>query len=229
MVFLPRKLSMIRIAIADDHPLFREGLRKALSVGSDLQLVGEASDGRQALALCAQERPDVLVLDLTMPLCDGFRVLEQMGTVSPSTRTLVLTVHLEREFEEKSLSSGARGFLQKDSSVTTILAAVRAVAGGGLWANRQTTSRVLRSKVGEQKTLDPLACLTAREREILDFLCLGLRNREIARRTSLSEKTVATHVASLIGKLGVGSRVEAALLARRRGGGEASPDGRDAP
>ena len=222
---------MIRIAVADDHPLFREGLRKALSVGADLQLVGEASDGRQALALCAQERPDVLVLDLTMPNCDGFAVLEQMAEVSPSTRTLVLTVHLEREFEEKSLSSGARGFLQKDSSVATILAAVRAVAAGGVWANRQTTARILRSGAGAPNTGNPLDRLTAREREILDFLCLGLRNREIAQRTGVSEKTVASHVASLIVKLGVGSRVEAALLARRHAARGPSPDenGRDAP
>jgi two-component system response regulator DegU len=222
---------MIRIAVADDHPLFREGLRKALSVGADLQLVGEASDGRQALALCAQERPDVLVLDLTMPNCDGFGVLEQMAEVSPSTRTLVLTVHLEREFEEKSLSSGARGFLQKDSSVATILAAVRAVAAGGIWANRQTTARILRSGAAAQNTGNPLDCLTAREREIMDFLRLGLRNREIAKRTGVSEKTVASHVASLIVKLGVGSRVEAALLARRHAPPSPSPDenGRDAP
>jgi len=222
---------MIRIAVADDHPLFREGLRKALSVGADLQLVGEASDGRQALALCAQERPDVLVLDLTMPHCDGFAVLKQMAEVSPSTRTLVLTVHLEREFEEKSLSSGARGFLQKDSSVATILAAVRAVAAGGVWANRQTTARILRSGGNAQSTGNPLDRLTAREREILDFLCQGLRNREIAQRTGVSEKTVASHVASLIVKLGVGSRVEAALLARRHAPLSPNPDpnGRDAP
>ncbi|HEY6930083.1 MAG TPA: response regulator transcription factor [Thermoanaerobaculia bacterium] len=215
---------MIRIAIADDHPLFREGLRKALSVGSDLQLVGEAADGRQALALCAQEQPDVLVLDLTMPHCDGFAVLERMADVSPATRTLVLTVHLEREFEEKSLSFGARGFLQKDSSVATILAAVRAVAAGGVWANRQTTARILRSGRAAPNTGNPLDRLTAREREILDYLCLGLRNREIAQRTGVSEKTVATHVASLIVKLGVGSRVEAALLARRYAPPGSSPD-----
>jgi len=215
---------MIRIAVADDHPLFREGLRKALSVGADLQLVGEASDGLQALALCARERPDVLVLDLTMPHCDGFAVLKQMGEVSPSTRTLVLTVHLEREFEEKSISSGARGFLQKDSSVSTILAAVRAVAAGGVWANRQTTARILRSGVRPADTGNPLDRLTTREREILDFLCLGLRNREIAQRTGVSEKTVASHVASLIVKLGVGSRVEAALLARRHASSGPGPD-----
>jgi DNA-binding NarL/FixJ family response regulator len=221
---------MIRIAVADDHPLFREGLRKALSMGADLQLVGEAADGQQALDLCGREKPDVLVLDLTMPRCDGFGVLEQLRRVSPSTRALVLTVHMEREFEERSLASGARGFLQKDSSVPTILKAVRAISSGRVWASRESTSRVL-SSTGAEGRWDPFESLTAREREILDFLRQGLRNREIAGQTGLSEKTIATHIASLIGKLGVRSRVEAALLARRRGSdAKASGDGsRGAP
>jgi DNA-binding NarL/FixJ family response regulator len=208
---------MIRIAIADDHPLVREGLRKAISVGADLRLVGEAEDGQQALDLVAREKPDVLVLDLTMPRCDGFGVLEQLPRVSPSTRTLVLTVHLEREVEERSLASGARGFLRKDSSVPTILKAVRAIASGSIWASRQSTSRVLSSSAPERR-LEPLESLTGREREILDFLRRGLRNREIAQQTGLSEKTIGSHIASLIGKLGVRSRVEAALFARRHEG-----------
>jgi DNA-binding NarL/FixJ family response regulator len=208
---------MIRIAVADDHPLFREGLRKALSVGADLQLVGEASDGQQALALCARERPDVLVLDLTMPRCDGFGVLEQLHRVSASTRALVLTVHLEREFEERSLASGARGFLQKDASVPTILKAVRVIASGGVWASRQSTSRVLGATSISEPRWDPFESLTPRERDILDYLRQGLKNREIAEQTGLSEKTVATHVASLVGKLGARGRVEAALFARRQG------------
>jgi DNA-binding NarL/FixJ family response regulator len=217
---------MIRIAVADDHPLFREGLRKALSVGPDLQIVGEASDGQQALDLCARERPDVLVLDLTMPRCDGFGVLEQLRRVSPATRALVLTVHMERGFEERSLASGARGFLQKDSSVPTILRAVRSVASGGVWASRQSTSRVLATAPPASRG-DAFESLTAREREILDLLRKGLRNREIAQQTGLSEKTIAAHVGSLIGKLGVRGRVEAALLARRRGMGARAADEKD--
>jgi|SRR5215471_3285572 len=216
---------MIRIAVADDHPLFREGLRKALSVGSDLQIVGEASDGQQALDLCAKERPDVLVLDLTMPRCDGFGVLEQLRRVSPATRALVLTVHMEREFEERSLASGARGFLQKDSSVPTILRAVRSVASGGVWASRESTSRVLATAGPRER--DPFESLTTREREILDLLRQGLKNREIARQTDLSEKTIAAHVASLIAKLGVRGRVEAAVLARRRGVGVRAAEERE--
>jgi len=225
MALSTKSLPMIRIAVADDHPLFREGLRKALSVGVDLQLVGEASDGQQALDVCAREKPDVLVLDLTMPRCDGFGVLEQLPRVCPTTRALVLTVHMERDFEERSLASGARGFLRKDSSVATILEAVRTIASGRVWASRQSVSRVLGSIRGRRRW-DPFESLTAREREVLDFLRQGLRNRQIAQQTGLSEKTIASHVGSLLRKLSVRSRVEAALLVRRHGSGaKANGDG----
>lgn len=205
---------MIRVAVADDHPLFREGLRKAISVGADLQLVGEAPDGQKALDLCARERPDVLLLDLTMPRCDGYGVLEQLSRVSSSTRALVLTMHPERGFEEKSLAAGARGFLRKDSSLATILKAIRAVASGELWASRLGTTRVLDGH-DHRRPYHVLESLTGREREILGFLGHGMKNREIAAKLGLSEKTVATHVANLVDKLGVRGRIEAALLARR--------------
>jgi len=206
--------TLIRVATAEDHPVFREGLRKALSMGPDLQLVGEASDGEQALAMVAVEKPDVLVLDLTMPRCDGFGVLQQLPRASPSTRALVLTGHLEREFEVNAVAAGARGFLHKDSSVESILRAVRAVAAGEIWASRTATSTVLRASA---PAAEPLDVLTSREREILAFLGRGMMNREIAGKTGLSEKTVASHVASVIAKLGLRGRVEAAMLARRYG------------
>lgn len=215
---------MIRIALADDHPLFREGLRKALSVGTDMAVVGEASDGQAALELCGREKPDLLILDLSMPRCDGFGVLDQLHRVSPGTRALVLTVHLERRYEEESLGAGAGGFLQKDAPVPTILKAVRTVAAGQTWASRRSTSRVLRSV---DDSAGPREVLTAREREVLALLGRGLKNQEIAREISLSQKTVATHVGSLIAKLGVRSRVEAALLASRYTDASAPAPGRD--
>ena len=202
---------MIRVAVADDHPLFREGLRKALSLKADLELAGEASDGEEALALCAREKPDVLVLDLSMPRCDGFGVLERLPRVSPSTRVLVLTASLEREFEQRGLAAGARAFLQKDGSVDVILKAIHAVANGEVWASRTGSARALAQTAPDH----PLASLTARECNILVLLGRGMMNREVAEKTGLSEKTVASHVANLIGKLGVRGRVDAALLGRR--------------
>jgi DNA-binding NarL/FixJ family response regulator len=202
---------MIRVAVADDHPLFREGLRKALSLGTDLQLVGEASDGEQALRVCTEHRPDVLVLDVTMPRCDGFGVLEQIKRVAPETQVLVLTAHLEREYELRALAAGARAFLQKDGSVQIILKAIRAVAAGEVWASRLGSAEVLARLAPDH----PLAGLTSRERNVLTLLGRGMMNREVAAKTGLSEKTVASHVANLISKLGVRGRVDAALIARR--------------
>lgn len=202
---------MIRVAVADDHPLFREGLRKAISLGADLQLVGEASDGEEALKVCGESRPDVLILDLTMPRCDGFGVLERVKGVAPATQVLVLTAHLEREYELRALAAGARAFLQKDGSVEVILKAIRAVAAGEVWASRLGSAEVL-SKLAPDH---PLAELTSRERGVLALLGRGMMNREVAARTGLSEKTVASHVANLVAKLGVRGRVDAALIAQR--------------
>jgi DNA-binding NarL/FixJ family response regulator len=202
---------MIRVVIADDHPLFREGLRKALSMDPELRLVGEAVNGDECLAICGREHPDVLILDVTMPQCDGFGVLERLPRTAPTTRAVVLTVHLERSFEERALAAGARGFLQKGSSASMILQAVRAVAAGQIWATRVGTAQVLAGS----PVVEVMSSLTSREREVFSFLGRGLMNREIAQETGLSEKTIASHVASLISKLGVRGRVAAALLARR--------------
>ena len=138
--------SPLRIAVADDHPLFREGLRKAISTEPTLLLVGEAADGQEALALCAREAPRVLLLDIAMPRCDGYGVLEQLSRVSPDTRALIITAYAERAFEEKALAAGAAGFVQKDASISTILQAIRAVAQGEVWASRAASFRVLRRR-----------------------------------------------------------------------------------
>jgi DNA-binding NarL/FixJ family response regulator len=200
--------------VADDHPLFREGLRKAISTEPTLLLVGEAADGQEALALCAREAPRVLLLDIAMPRCDGYGVLEQLSRVSPDTRALIITAYAERAFEEKALAAGAAGFVQKDASISTILQAIRAVARGEVWASRAASFQVLRrsDSKGEDRVFGRL---TAREREILGLLGQGLRSGQIAARTGLSERTVSVHVGNLIQKLGVRSRVEAALLARQ--------------
>jgi len=200
--------------VADDHPLFREGLRRAISTEPTLLLVGEASDGQEALVLCGREKPRVLLLDIAMPRCDGYGGLEQLSRVSPDTRALIITAYAERAFEEKALAAGAAGFVQKDVSISTILQAIRAVARGEVWASRAASFRVLRGRDSSAEDR-VFGRLTAREREILGLLGQGLRSREIAVRAGLSERTVSVHVGNLIQKLGVRSRVEAALLARQ--------------
>jgi two-component system NarL family response regulator len=219
---------VIRVVIADDHPLFREGLRRALSLMRDFALAGEASDGQEALQVCQREEPDVLLVDLTMPRCDGFAVLEQLSRVSPDTRAIVLTAHPIRGFEERSLAAGAAGFLPKDSSVETIEKAIRAVMAGEVWATRVGACNVLADSSDSRGPLSLLSSLTSREEEILSLLAQGLRNAEIARRTHISERTIGTHVTNLTQKLGVRSRVEAALLWRRYSGSRAERGGSSA-
>lgn len=207
-------MKTIRIVLADDHPLFREAVRGVLAGSPGLAVVGEAGDGEEALALCAREKPEVLVLDAVMPRVSGYEVLERLPAASPATRALVFTGHLERRFEEKALAAGAKGFLGKDATAEVILRAVRAVAAGEAWATREGTRHLL----GRVRTAGDgrlFGALTPREREILGMLGRGWSTKPIASRTGLSEKTVSVHITHVIAKLGVRSRIQAALLARQ--------------
>jgi DNA-binding NarL/FixJ family response regulator len=207
-------LNVTSVAIADDHPLFRDGLRRVIATGTGLRFVGEAADGQEALELCAREKPTVLLLDVMMPRCNGYAVLEQLPAVSPKTRALIVSGYMGRASEERALASGARGFLEKDAPLPTILKAIRAVAAGEVWASREGTFRVLlRPAPGRDGRL--FGSLSPREREILGMLGRGWSTKPIASRTGLSEKTVSVHISHVIEKLGVRGRIQAALLARQ--------------
>ncbi len=207
-------MNVTSVAVVDDHPIFRDGLKRLIAATPGLRFAGEAADGQEALELCAREKPAVLLLDVMMPRSDGFSVLEQLPALSPATRVLVVTGFMERAFEERALASGARGFLEKDASVETILKAIRAVAAGEVWATRTSTRRLL-GRVRPAGDGRLFGALTPRERGILGLLGQGLSTKPIASRTGLSEKTVSAHIARVIEKLGVRSRVQAALLARQ--------------
>jgi two-component system, NarL family, nitrate/nitrite response regulator NarL len=207
-------LNVTSVAIADDHPLFRDGLRRVIATGPGLRFVGEAGDGQEALELCSREKPTVLLLDIMMPRCNGYAVLEQLPVVSPDTRALVVSGYMERAREERALASGARGFLDKDASVQTIVKAIRAVAAGEVWATRKGAYQSFRrSAPGRDDRL--FGSLSPREREILGMLGRGWSTKPIASRTGLSEKTVSAHIAHVLEKLEVRSRLQAALLARQ--------------
>ena len=204
----------IRIVLADDHPLFREALRGVLKGSPGLEVVGEAADGQQALALCAREKPHLLLLDAVMPRVGGFEVLERLPAASPATRALLFTGYLGRQYEEKALAAGAKGFLGKDAPAEVIIRAVRAVADGEVWATRGGTRHLL-GKVASAGDGRLFGTLTLREREVLGMLGRGWSTKQIAARTKLAEKTVSVHVSRVIEKLGVRSRIQAALLARQ--------------
>jgi DNA-binding NarL/FixJ family response regulator len=206
----------ISVLIADDHPVVRQGLSVLLSVHDDMAVAGEAADGDQALRLAAELRPDVLLLDLKLPVLDGIAVLRQLPASSPRTRALVLTSAADKAQAALAMQAGAAGFLYKDVDPDALVRAIRSVHDG-----HTLLAAEVADLVSPRSGTRPggLGSLTAREQEVLVLLADGRSNREIARALQVTEKTVKTHVSSVLAKLGVADRTQAAVLAVRQGRG----------
>ena len=211
-----RAAGRIRVLIADDHPVVRQGLQVLLSVQDDVEVVGEAADGRQALALTAELDPDVILLDLKLPVLDGIAVLRELRDAGLRARALVLTSATDRELVALAVHAGAAGFLYKDIDPDALVRALRSVHDGHTLLAPEAAGSLLRS--GAAPAVRGIGALTGREREVLAQIAEGRSNREIARLLRLSEKTVKTHVSSVLAKLGVADRTQAALLAVRQSG-----------
>lgn len=193
---------MIRVLIADDHTLVRQGIRALLERADDLQVVGEAADGFEALALVQSLRPDVLVLDVGMPRLSGSQTLERMSQSSPATRVVMLSMYSDEALVRQALRSGARGYLLKNSIKEELILAVRAAARGEVYLS-PVVSGVLADGFLHQAPAGPLDALTAREREVMKLIAEGQTNAGIARLLNISVKTVEKHRANLMAKLGV--------------------------
>ncbi|MGP3962883.1 response regulator [Nonomuraea sp. 3N208] len=204
---------MIRVLIADDHPVVRQGLRTFLDLQDDITVVGEAGDGAQAVELVAELAPDVLLLDLKMPVLDGLGTLERLS--GTATKVVVLTSVSDRGDVGPAMRAGASGFLYKDVDPTALVQAVRAVHGGQVLLAPEAAEAML-STAGAPDVPAPVP-LTDREREVLALIAAGRSNREIARSLAVAEKTVKTHVSNVLMKLGVQDRTQAALYAVRHG------------
>ena len=203
----------IRVLIVDDHPVVRQGLRVLLEVQDGIEVTGEAGDGPTALALAAEQQPDVILLDLKLPGLDGLAVLEQLKNTT--AKVLVLTSVTDPVAAGRAMREGAAGVLYKDVDPDALVRAIRAVHDGHLLLAAEAAGTLLQPATGPGRGLD---ALTAREREVLAELAKGRSNREIARALHVAEKTVKAHVSSVLAKLGVQDRTQAALFAVRHQG-----------
>ena len=210
----------IRIVIADDHRLFREGIRLILRQENGIQIVGEAVNGLQTINVVNDLKPDVVLLAITIAKVDGIEVILPIRQKSPETKALMLTAALDEAMIFNSLKAGAKGYLPKDSSVSDLTKAIRAVHRGELWIERKLMSRFFdQEAIADSKGGNPHGRtkegLTPREQEVLSCLTRGDTNKEIAQDLFISEKTVKTHLNSIFRKLKVTRRLEAILYAIR--------------
>jgi len=209
----------LTVLIVDDHPVVRQGLRVLLEVHDGIEVAGEAADGEQALALAAALDPDVILLDLKLPGLDGVAVLTELRARGVGARVLVLTSANDPAQVSRAVQAGASGFLYKDVDPDALIRAIRAVNDGNLLLAPDAAAPLMAAHTTQAAApRGGLTSLTAREREVLDQLARGRSNREIARELHVSEKTVKTHVSSVLAKLGVQDRTQAALYAVRHAG-----------
>ena len=212
----------IRIVIADGHRLFREGMCLILGQEKGIQIVGEAVNELQTINVVNELKPDVVLLDITIAKIDGTQVVLPIRQKSPKTKALMLTAALDEAMIFKSLKAGAKGYVSKDSSVSDLTKAIKAVHQGELWIERKLMSRFFdQEAMADSKGGNPHGGtkegLTPREREVLHFLATGCTNKEIAQDLFISEKTVKTHLSSIFRKLKVTRRLQAILCAIREG------------
>jgi DNA-binding NarL/FixJ family response regulator len=213
-----RRPQTVRIVIADDHPIFRDGLKRLLESERDFKVVGEACDGVEAVKMVRQLKPEILLLDLAMPRRPGLEALREMSTDTTGVRVILLTAAAEKDQIVEALQLGARGVVLKDSATQILLKSIRAVMDGEYWVGRESVSNLvqyLRGLVGSSSNVarQRRYGLTPRELEIVSAVVAGYANKEIAEHFKISEDTVKHHLSNIFDKVGVSTRLELALFA----------------
>jgi DNA-binding NarL/FixJ family response regulator len=202
----------IRIILVDDHEVVRRGLRGFLELQPDIEVVGEAADGVQAVELAASLSPDVVLMDLLMPNMDGLTAIATIKHASPMIEIIAVTSFIEEEKVTAALEAGASGYLLKDADAEEVAAAIRAAHAGEVHLDA-AVARLLAQRLRSRREEEPVEPLTPREREVLAQLGRGASNKEIAYELAITERTARTHVSNILGKLGLASRTQAALWA----------------
>ena len=213
-------MSKIRVLLADDHVLVREGTRELLEQEEDIEVVAEAGDGEEAVHLAVVHRPDIAIMDISMPRLNGIEATKQIKALHPATAVLVLTAYDDDQYVFALLEAGAAGYLLKDVQASELVKAVRAVYNGESVLHPAIARKVINRFAqpgGKRPEKDVLDQLTEREMEVLKLAAKGMTNQEIARDLVISVRTVQVHLSNVFGKMGVGSRTEAVLFALRRG------------
>lgn len=225
------EMTQTRIAIVDDHELFREGLKRIFDLEDEFTVVAEGRTGREAIRIAGEQKPEILIMDINMPDMNGIEATKQLSLLSPETRVLILSIHDDESYITHALEAGASGFLLKEVASTELITAVRAVARDGAYLHPKVTTNVLKEYrrllqfKGEQagrgvesRTDDPVyQLLSRREVEVLHLLADGRSNRDISDMLFISEKTVKNHVSSVLRKMDVNDRTQAVVDAIRRG------------
>ena len=204
---------MIRVLIADDHGVVRDGLAGVIAAQPDLEVVATAENGAAAIESCRSSTPDVVLMDLEMPVLDGIEATRAIRAELPGTAVLVLTSFADARRITAALEAGAAGYLLKDASAEDVVRGIRAAAAGGAPLDPQAARLLLEARAAP----DPLEGISTREREVLALLLDGLPNKLIAQRLGISEKTVKTHLTNVFRRIGVTDRVQAVLWVERRG------------
>ncbi len=207
----------IRILIADDHPLFRDGLRMLLSAESGFEVLAAAPDGEQAIEMCRRLMPDVLLLDVSMPRFSGLDVLTRVTAECPAVRTILLTASLDRRQTVEALTNGARGVVMKDTASEVLFRSIKDVVAFGYWLAERTVDEIVGALQEKRSPCEgdasPLPLLTTRERQIISAVAQGATNDDIGRQFGLRPQTVKNHLTSIFDKVGVANRLELALFA----------------
>jgi len=206
----------IQVLIADDHRLFREGLRLILAREEEIAVVGEALDGRKTVDLAGRLKPDVILLDITMPLMSGIEIILPIRQRSPKTKSLMLTASQDEAKIFSALKAGAKGYLSKNTSASDLIKAIRSVHQGEMWVERKLIAKYFETEVNYQEDI-PKEPFTPREYEILLCLVKGCTNKEIAEALFIAEKTVKSHLTRIFRKLNVTGRFQAILYAIQSG------------